>query len=211
MVENKSPLHREVLPEGWKRAVDDLVARDALHGFYLAGGTGLALQFGHRRSVDLDLFSQEDFDPANLNALLGGLQGLKVRQVLRGTLHLQLHGILVSFLHYQYPLLFPLAQFETLQLADPRDIACMKLNAIASRGGRRDFVDLYIAARTYGLREILAWFETKYAATPYNRIHLFKALTYFADAEHEPMPDLLTSINWDTVKQFFLAEVPCLF
>lgn len=95
-----------------------------------------------------------------------------------------------------------------LTVADPRDIACMKFDAIANRGSRRDFVDLYMAARTYGFREILEWFSTKYAATPYNRVHLFKSLTYFKDAEQEPMPDMLVPIDWTAVRYFFLAEVP---
>lgn len=106
--------------------------------------------------MDLDLSSQTDIDPADLRARLGGISGLRVRQMMRGTLHLEIHGILVSFLHYPYPLLFPPGQFEVLTVANPRDIACMKLDAIAGRGSRRVFVDLYAAAQTYGLREILA-------------------------------------------------------
>lgn len=208
MADGQAPMHRAVLPDGWKRAADDLAARDVLTGFYLAGGTGLALQLGHRRSVDLDFFSHEDFDPSALNARLAGVPSLKVRQVLRGTLHLEVHGILVSFLHYPYPLLFQRAPFDVFQVADARDIACMKLGAIAARGSRRDFVDLHVAAGVYGLPEILAWFETKYASTPYNRVHLFKAMTYFFDAERQPMPEMLVALDWDAVKQYLLAEVP---
>lgn len=208
MPEDQFQWRRGILPAGWERAVEDLAARGALQDFYLAGGTGLALQLGHRRSVDLDLFSQSGFQPADVRAQLAEIPGLRVRQIVRGTLHLELHNILVSFLHYPYPLLFPLRQFEMLAIADPRDIACMKLDAIANRGSRRDFIDLYMSAKTYGLREILAWFDTKYAAAPYNRIHLLKALTYFTDAEHEPAPDMIVPLDWPTVKTFFTTEVP---
>lgn len=206
MPEDQSQWHPEVLPAGWQRAATDLAARGALTDFYLAGGTGLALQMGHRRSVDLDLFTQREFDPAGLRAQLSELSGLRVRQILRGTLHLELHNILVSFLHYPYPLLFPLQQFENLTVADPREIACMKLDAIGNRGSRRDFVDLYLAAKRYGLREILAWFEKKYAMAPYNRVHLLKSLTYFTDAEREPMPNMLVSLDWSAVTTFFTTE-----
>lgn len=199
--------HREILPEGWDRAAGDLAARRALDGFYLAGGTGLALHLGHRRSVDLDLFSQTEFQPADLRAQLSDLAGLHVRQIVRGTLHLELHETLISFSHYPYPLLFPTRQFETVTVADPRDIACMKVDAIASRGSRRDFVDLYMTAQLYGLNEILAWFTTKYAGAPYNRLHLLKSLSYFADAEREPMPNLLVPLEWSTVTHFFLSRV----
>lgn len=208
MPENHIQWHPEILPAGWQEAASDLAARGVLEGFYLAGGTGLALRLGHRRSVDLDLFSQSQFEPADLRVRLGEVSGLRVRQIMRGTLHLEFHRVLVSFLHYPYPLLFPPSQFEGLTVAEPRDIACMKLDAIASRGARRDFVDLYVAAQTYGLREILAWFDEKYAAAPVNRVHLFKALTYFDDAERQPMPDVLAPLAWDAVKRFFLAEVP---
>lgn len=208
MRDNQPVWHREVLPEGWARAAEDLAGRSVLDGFYLAGGTGLGLHYGHRRSVDLDLFSEHAVDPADLQHRLRGLDGLVIRQAAPGTLHLALHTILVSFLHFAHPLLFPLAQFETLRVADPRDIACMKLNALAGRGSRRDFVDLYIAAKHYDLGEILGWFETKLASTPYNRVHLFKALTYFKDAEAQPMPDMLMPLKWAEVTQFFVSEVP---
>ena len=109
-------------------------------------------------------------------------------------------------------LCFPFAAVMTrrpsVDAADARDIACMNVDAIASRGSRRDFIDLHIAATTYGLRDIVEWFETKYASTPYNRVHLLKALTYFADADKDPMPDMLVTLDWQAVKAFFTTEMP---
>lgn len=125
-----------------------------------------------------------------------------------GTVYLVLHGVKVSILHYPYPLLFPAAEFDGLAVADPRDIACMKVDAIGSRGARRDFVDLYVAANTYGLPSIFEWFEKKYASAVYNRAHLLKALTYFADAEQEPLPDMLIPLDWRAVTRYFIHEVP---
>ena len=208
MPDSPSEWHHDVLPNGWADAAHELSSRFVLHGFYLAGGTGLALVFGHRRSVDLDLFTEREFNPNHTRSQLSGLTGVRVRQATRGTLHLEVRDILVSFLHYPYPLLFPLHQFNELAVADPRDIACMTLEAIASRGARRDFVDLYVVAQRYGLSQILRWFEQKYTKAPYNRIHLLKALTYFADAEAEPMPHMLVPLAWDTIARFFLSEVP---
>lgn len=98
--DSHSEWHDDVLPEGWARAVNELSGRSALEGFYLAGGTGLALSFGHRRSVDLDLFTEHEFDPADLRAPLIALRDLRVRQAARGTLHLEFGDILVSFLQY---------------------------------------------------------------------------------------------------------------
>ena len=208
MPENPSTWRRDVLPADWMRVADELASRSVLEDFYLAGGTGLALQFGHRRSIDLDLFRESEFASAGLRDRLRGLEALRKLATSPGTVHLQLHGVKVSFLHYPYPLLFPLRQCDHIAVADPRDIACMKLDAIANRGSRRDFVDLCLAAKTYGLREIFDWFAIKYASVSYSRTHLFKALTYFEDAEQEPMPDMLVPLEWTDVKQNFLSQVP---
>lgn len=208
MPEPHSSWHHQTLPEHWAQAAEDLAGRSAFEGFYLAGGTGLALRLGHRRSVDLDLFREDEFESTGLRDRLRNLEGLRKLELALATVHLELHGVKVSFLHYPYPLLFPVAQFGHLAVADPRDIACMKLDVIGSRGARRDFVDLYVAAQAYGLREIFEWFATKYASVPHSRTHLFKALTYFKDAEQEPMPDMLIPLDWTAITRFFLSEVP---
>jgi hypothetical protein len=210
MPQGPSAWHPEVLPEGWSRAIDDLARRSLLAGFYLAGGTGLALQRGHRRSADLDLFREAEFDSADLRDRLRGQDGLGRVALAAGTAHLTLHGVKVSFLHYPYPLLFPPHVFgdNHINVADPRDIACMKIEAIGSRGSRRDFVDLYVAAQEYGLAELFELFAKKYAAVPYSRTHLLKALTYFQDAEEEPLPDMLAPLDWSSVTNYFISETP---
>ena len=104
MPEHDPSWHREILPGNWTRAADDLAGRSAFEGFYLAGGTGLALKLGHRRSVDLDLFREAEFESTDLRDRLRDLEGLRKLELARGTLHLELHGVKVSFLHY--PLLF---------------------------------------------------------------------------------------------------------
>jgi hypothetical protein len=125
-----------------------------------------------------------------------------------GTLHAHIGGTKVSFLEYAYPLLFPFAVLQDVKVADPRDIACMKLSAITSRGTRRDFVDLYVVAQLHGLPQILDWFKEKFARAHYSFVHLLKSLTYFEDAEKDPAPDLLVPLSWEEVRQFFSTEVP---
>ncbi|MPZ18294.1 MAG: hypothetical protein GEV06_10330 [Luteitalea sp.] len=208
MAERPSEWHPEVLPEAWAKTTSNLAQRSLLAGFYLAGGTGVALQYGHRRSVDLDLFREAEFDSAVLRDRLRGQKGLARVALAQGTAHLTLHGVKVSFLHYPYPLLFPLRLYGNVEVADPRDIACMKIEAIASRGVRRDFVDLYVVAQEYGLRELFESFAKKYAAVSYSRTHILKALTYFRDAEEEPLPDMLIPLAWPAVTQFFVSETP---
>ena len=208
MPERPSKWHPGVLPVAWSRAKDDLARRSLLDGFYLAGGTGMALQYGHRRSADLDLFRETEFDSGDFSNRLRGQEGLERLAVERGTAHMTLHGLKVSFLHYPYPLLFPLATFEGLPVADTRDIACMKIQAIGDRGSRRDFVDLYVVAREHGLGELFMLFMKKYASVAYSRTHYLKALTYFRDAEEDALPEMLQPLQWSTVTQFFLSETP---
>ncbi|MGH7224966.1 MAG: nucleotidyl transferase AbiEii/AbiGii toxin family protein [Gemmataceae bacterium] len=94
-------------------------------------------------------------------------------------------------------------------VADLRDIACMKVTAIAGRGTKRDFVDLYVAARQLGgLKAVLDWFSQKYAAANYSRPHILKSLTFFSDAEQEPTPDMLVPCDWEAVKRYFIMEAP---
>ena len=124
------------------------------------------------------------------------------------TVHANIQGTKVSFLGYAYPMLFPLARFLKVRIADARHIACMKVSAIASRGTKRDFVDLYASAQRWGLAELLGLFDRKYAKSAYNKIHILKSITFFENAEKDPMPHLLTSIDWGEVKRFFLRQTP---
>ena len=82
----------------------------------------------------------------------------------------------------------------------------MKITAVASRGTKRDFVDLYAACCQFGLSDLLILFDRKYAQTEYNRLHILKSLTYFADAEKDPMPHMLSPLEWGDVKRFFMDE-----
>lgn len=203
--------HREVIPATTETTLGVLREAHLVDGFYLAGGTGLALQFGHRLSLDLDFFAQEHFDEEALLQRVQALAGFGLVAKAPYTLHATVQETKVSFLGYAYPVLFPANRFLDVAVADPRDIACMKVSAVASRSTKRDFVDLYVCAERYGLKEILRLFDQKYTQTHYSKLHILKSLTFFADAEKDPMPHMLVTLDWDTVKQFFLREAPRLF
>ena len=208
-MENTSDVwHREVITPAAEQTLHELQHASVLTGFYLAGGTGLALQFGHRRSLDLDFFSLELFEEDAVLQQVQQVSGFSLDAKSPHTLHAAIGGVKVSFLGYAYPLLFPLKEFLSIRIAGARDIACMKLSAIASRGTRRDFVDLYAAANELGLPQLLELFHRKYAQARYNTVHILKSLTYFADAEKDPMPDMLIPLSWDEIKKFFLEEAP---
>jgi len=200
--------HEEVLDDAVKQTLKELLSSGVLESFYLAGGTGLALYLGHRRSVDLDFFRREAFDEEALLQRLQRLQNLALVAKGGATLHAMVRGTKTSFLGYEYPVLFPLASFHGVQVADPRDIAGMKISAVAGRGTRRDFIDLYVVSKKYGMEMLLRTFREKFARVNYSLVHVLKSLTYFEDAEQEPMPDMLAPLSWDEVRQFFRREIP---
>ncbi|HIE38204.1 MAG TPA: hypothetical protein EYH30_01210 [Anaerolineales bacterium] len=187
-----------------------LVARTPLaERFYLAGGTAVALHLGHRRSYDLDFFTPEREFPTDLpRRELGPLGELAVLHEGAGTFVGTLNGGQVSFFIYPYPLLQSFLQFGGVQVADLPDLAAMKLEAISSRGTKRDFVDLYQICQTvFPLVEVFRHFERKYAGVRYSMFHLLKNLAYFDDAGPDPMPEMLIPLDWEEVKQFFEGEV----
>lgn len=200
--------HPEVVPRAAAATLRVLRDRQLIGDAYLAGGTALALRFGHRLSVDLDFFTPTLFDEDSLIARLQTLANFSLVGKAQNTVHAVIDGTKVSFLSYAYPRLFPPAHFDGVAVADPRDIACMKVSAVASRGTKRDFIDLYQASQRFGLAQILDWFQRKYAAASFSRLHILKSLTFFGDAEKDPMPHMLVAPDWDRVKKFFRTEVP---
>jgi hypothetical protein len=192
----------------------ELLSRTAeVRTFYLAGGTAVALHLGHRRSRDLDLFRSKDFLPQDLLTVLRDTGELEVLQEAAGTLTVMLRGVPVSFFRYDYPLLRPLRETPWgLLLAEPEDIAAMKLAALAGRGSRKDFVDLYFYAREVEPLEVaFRRFREKLSGVNVDPYHLLRSLTFFDDAEPEAMPELLRPVAWDEIKAFFRAEASRLF
>ncbi len=170
-------------------------------GFYLAGGTALALQLGHRESIDLDWFSGKNFDSSSIKKILAGLGKFELIGESEGTINGVLDDIRVSFFYYDYELLFPLIGFENINLADERDIAAMKIDAVSSRGSKKDFIDVYFLLEKYHLGELIDFFEQKFSSIKYNKLHILKSLTYFEDAENEPIPIMIKLMEWDFVKE----------
>ncbi len=201
-------MHPKVLsPRAWK-VTKRLVQSGLAEGWILAGGTGLALQLGHRISHDLDFFRAEAFEPSRLIDSLSGLGILAVQGQSEGALHVVLGGARLSFLRAQAPLVFPGTPYRGLTIADPRDIAVMKLVAIGGRGSRKDFVDLYFHLRSGGAVEtLLGLLRRRFVRVDYNEYHLLKSLVFFDDAETEPMPRMLRRVAWKEVKQAIIAEV----
>lgn len=201
-------MHPKVIgAEGWT-LVRKLVRAELTAGWVLAGGTGLALQLGHRLSRDLDFFRTGPFTSERLATALARVGSVEVQARSTGTLHAVLEGVRVSFLSAQAPLLFPGTAYRGLVVADPRDIAVMKVVAIGGRGSRRDFVDLFFYLRSGGsLETVFEMARRRFARVDFNEYHLLRSLAFFEDAETEPMPRMLRRIAWSEVKRAIIAEV----
>jgi len=201
-------MHPKVLgADGW-RTVRTLVRAGRAEGWVLAGGTGLALQLGHRMSDDLDFFRAGTFSPAELAVALAGLGRVVVQGRAEGTLHVTLDGFRVSFLAAGAPLLFEGAPYRGLKLADPRDIAVMKVIAIGGRGSRKDFVDLFFYLRGGGsLEGIFELIRRRFARVDFNEYHLLRSLVFFDEAESEPMPRMIRRSEWSEIRGAIVAEV----
>ena len=174
--------------------------------FYLAGGTACSLYFGHRFSFDLDFFTTKPFDPKIITQNLRPLGKLAVDQDNEGTFLGKLNTIKISFFIYPYPLLFKPDTYQHIAIADIRDIACMKIDAIGSRGTKRDFIDLFFICRQHTLLDLFSLFRKKYKEVDYNLFHLVKSLSYFVSAEEDDMPQMIEKISWEEVKAFFETE-----
>jgi hypothetical protein len=178
-------------------------------GFYLAGGTALALQIGHRDSVDFDFFKPDGFDTARLFERLKeefSSSSLVKVQDERNTLGLIVsESIKLSFMSYPYDMLRPLVAADHLDLADIVDIGCMKLSAITGRGTMKDYVDLYFILQRIPMHELLALCALKLPTL--DRALIMKALVYFDDLDDEPILYMKDqAIPFDDIKKFLRAQ-----
>ncbi len=202
----------ETLPEATQRSVELLGAQKITRAFYLAGGSALALHLGHRISVDLDYFTPRSFNAADLVRCLARLGMFTQEQRKHDTLLGTFDQVKVSFFRYSYPQIAKSEIVLNTAIASVPDIGAMKLDAIGTRGRKRDFIDLYFVCRTeHSLEDVLGWYRKKYQGVEVNLIHYIKALTYFEEAEADPMPRMLKRVSWDQVKRFFEKEAPLLF
>lgn len=189
-----------------RQVLDKIKNLSVMTDFYLAGGTALALQLGHRKSIDLDFFSGK-FPKRDI--ILQAIKSFnpQITHEAPGTIDLLIENVKISFLEYSYPLLEDLSEFEGVKFASVIDIACMKLSATSSRGSKKDFIDLYVILQKFTLEELFEKFEEKFVGISYQKLILLKSLTYFTDAESEPDPDYTKYISWDDTKYYIENKV----
>lgn len=206
-------MHEKVLPQHSLELLADIEGAEMplLSNWTLAGGTGLAFRLGHRISEDLYFFRTDDLDVRQLHPVLSAYGRYETLQEAEHTLTILIRNTKLSFFRVRDPFLFESTPFRFFSIAAIPDIALMKLAAISSRGCRKDFADLFtILQSPPALETYFEWLPRKYGPSRINTYHILKSLTYFDDAEAEPMPQMLVPFDWDECKAFFIRQARAL-
>lgn len=171
----------------------------------LVGGTSLALQIGHRKSVDLDFFGQVDAMPEEIEEEFRKFGDLHVRKN-SGNIHLfVLNGIHIDVVNFPFPWQKDLVIADGIRLAHIEDIAAMKITAVIGRGTKKDFVDIATLLDIYSLKQILSFYEAKYPNA--SSFMALKSLSYFEDAELQPLPYMFSDLSWEETKKRVLQAI----
>ena len=167
----------------------------------------MTLRLGHRRSVDLDFFSQADevhFQTRQEVIQAFTVLAAQVVENTDGNLLLLAEDVHVGFFGYGYSLLEPTEEVEGVQVASLVDIGLMKLDALIGRGSRKDFYDVYVVARHIPMADLLEKGKEKY---PYVRdfaLMAVESMLQFENADRDRQPELLISVPWEEVRRYFL-------
>lgn len=177
----------------------NIMTNPALSNFTLAGGTALALQIGHRISIDLDLFTTQIFDNDEIISQLNAIGKTEIIGIHPNILQLELAGVKLDLVKYPYSFVEEYELIENIRLLPIKTIALMKLLAISNRGAKKDFIDLYFLLKEFTINELIQHFENTFPHI--NTFHLFKSLTYFEDADLQADVNMLQKASWENIKK----------
>lgn len=195
-------LHKETVDKPTLELLINLQQKLYLEGFYLAGGTALALYLGHRKSVDLDLFSNLDFESGPLLENLSADFPFNLFFSTKNTLKGSINQVQLDILAHRYPLIKPPVTIENVSLLSIEDIIAMKLNAIAVSGQRvKDFIDIFFLLEFFTVKQMVEFYKKKYSQ--YNEVNVLKSLCWFEDVDISGWPVLLRNptLKWETIKK----------
>ncbi len=192
-------LHYETIDSRTLGILKKLLSIELLSDLRLVGGTSLALQLGHRKSIDLDLFGNIDEDVLEITVALNSIGNITLLKNSKNIHVFLIDDLKVDIVNYKYPWLQDLIYEDNLRLAKVEDIAAMKLSAITGRGTKKDFVDLYFLLQKLKLAEMLEFYQSKYHDG--SIFLVMKSLIFFEDAETDSMPDMLVPVDWKEVKE----------
>ena len=182
-----------------------IMKEELFSSYYLVGGTSLALQIGHRSSIDIDLFGDKNIDYELFISTLNRMGKTKVSKNSTNILIAEVDNVKVDFVNYRYPLLVKPFTIDGIRMVSKTDIAAMKLNAIAGRGSKKDFIDLYFLLNEFSLKQMLNFYKEKYHDG--SEFLVIKSLSYFEEANLQPQPKMFLEFNWEKCKEKIIEEV----
>ena len=183
-----------------------LLALPELDNFALVGGTNLSLRFGHRISVDLDLFTPEPFDLSDIQrAINKAFPQARELNARKQTLLYIIEAVKVDILLHEYPYLQPVDMIDGLRLTSLADVIAMKLGAVAGRGAKKDFWDIHELLKHYTIADMIGFYAQKYPNSDTGQV--VRSLVYFEDAEGQEEPNDLQGVTWPQVKKRLIGEV----
>jgi len=183
-------LHQEAVEPATLDILISLQKEILLQGFVLVGGTSLALQLEHRKSVDIDLFTQNQIQIDETIEFLEQKYDFNLDYSSTNTIKGSIHGVKIDLITHNYPYVNQPITINSITLLSKADIAAMKLNAIAGNGTRsKDFIDMYFLLKEFTLKQLIAFYQTKYSQR--NSAHVLKSLVYFEDISRQDWPELI--------------------
>ncbi len=191
-------LHYKTIDPKTLELLNKLMQIEEFSKLRLVGGTSLALQIGHRQSIDLDLFGTFDIDEFQLAKILNKLGSNTIIKKTKNINVYLIEGVKVDLVNYPYQWLEDIIIEDNIRLATKKDIVAMKIAAITGRGSKKDFVDIKFLFEYYNLHEMIKLYKLKYNDA--SEMLALKSLSYFDDANEEEDPKMLVEMNWDVVK-----------
>lgn len=195
-------LYTEVVEPATLELIRELQQKKYFKDFYLVGGTALALYYGHRKSLDIDLFSKEEFNGERLLEQVNHDFSYQVFLTAEHTLKGSISGVNVDVIAHRYPYLNEPKEVDGIHLLSEEDLIAMKLNAISVSGQRsKDFVDIYYGLNNFSIADMVTFYKTKYDQS--SASHVLKSLIYFDDVDLAGWPVLLNEpeLTWGSVKE----------
>ena len=202
-------LQTQTIEPGTLSVLNLLMNISELKQFSLVGGTALSLKYGHRLSIDLDLFSTEDFEHEPIIESLENNFGRAFDY--RGNytkwgIFCQIENVKVDIVYYPHAIIQPTEQFSEIRLYHDNDLMAMKIQAILGRGKKKDFWDIAELLEHYSVQEMMDCHKAKYPSQMLG-ISIPQALTYFVDADESEEPQTIKPITWNEVKSNITSKV----
>ncbi len=198
-------LHLSTIDTSTLELLKQLLQVPEFKNLRLVGGTALALQTGHRTSVDIDLFGKMPTDYLELNIILNSIGKVSPLKKSPNIFIYLINEIKVALVNYPYPWIDNELKEDDLRLANKKDIAAMKLSAITGRGSKKDFIDLNFLLKEFSFKDMLQFYSQKYHDG--SEFLVLKSLSYFEDAEKDEMPKMFEKVFWLEIKETIKQSV----